>query len=264
MNLNDISTQLLYVTLPISVIKDKGNNEFGTGFLVNYQSSEDANSSIPLLITNWHVVKDADKINLRMSSANDAGMPISTDHINLELNAKDWVKYYDKELDLAVMLMGPVFNNLSTLGKKFFYRTISFNLFPDEKIIGDLAALEEVVFIGYPSGILDAYNLSPLIRRGITSTPVWRNYEGKPRFVIDAGVFPGSSGSPVFILNQGSYATKEGVAIGSRLYFLGVIATSFIRQEVGQQNTYLGLGEVIKSNKVKEFIVQTLSKLNVE
>jgi hypothetical protein len=172
------------------------------------------------------VVKDAEKIILRMSSANDAGLPVSTDSINLELNAKDWIKYYDETLDLA--------------------------------------ALEEVVFIGYPSGIFDAYNLSPLIRRGITSTPVWRNYEGKPRFVIDAGVLPGSSGSLVFILNQGSYATKEGINLGSRLYFLGVIATSFIRQEVGQQNTYLGLGEVIKSNKIKEFIEQILNKLNVE
>lgn len=263
MNLNDISTQLLYVTLPISVIKNNGNNEFGTGFFVSYQAGEDINSTIPLLITNWHVVKDAEKIILRMSSANDAGLPVSTDPINLELNAKDWVKYYDETLDLAVMLMGPVFNNLSNLGKKFFYRTISFNLFPDEKVMGDLAALEEVVFIGYPSGIFDAYNLSPLIRRGITSTPVWRNYEGKPRFVIDAGVFPGSSGSPVFILNQGSYATKEGINLGNRLYFLGVIATSFIRQEVKQQNTYLGLGEVIKSNKIKEFIDQTLNKLNI-
>ena len=57
---------------------------------------------------------------------------------------------------------------------------------------------EEIVFIGYPSGLRDEHNSTPLIRRGITASPIWNDFGNDPIFLIDAGVYPGSSGSPVF------------------------------------------------------------------
>ena len=62
--------------------------------------------------------------------------------------------------------------------------------------------------------------------------------------MIDAGVFPGSSGSPVFIYNQGSYPTKDGIAIGSRVLFVGVLTKTLQRKNDG---AYLDLGVVINS-----------------
>src|SRR4029078_10537356 len=147
MNLNEISTQLLYVTVPIEVKNKDGSKELGTGFLVSQQNGKDPKSSIPLLITNWHVIKNANTINISMSAADENGMPIRTDPITAELNANDWIKHYDPDLDLALILMGPLFNKLSTLGKRFCYKTIPFDLFPNDKTIEELAALEEVVFI---------------------------------------------------------------------------------------------------------------------
>ncbi len=53
-----------------------------------------------------------------------------------------------------------------------------------------------------------------------------------PSFLIGASVFGGSSGSPVFILNQGAYATRDGgINIGSRFHFIGVIAAVFLRKQ---------------------------------
>lgn len=83
MNLEDISTQLLYVTLPITVKKNDGGGEFGTGFFINYQRENDSNSTIPLLVTNWHVVKNAKTINLQICSADGESKPKNTDPIFL-------------------------------------------------------------------------------------------------------------------------------------------------------------------------------------
>ncbi|MFR3321383.1 MAG: hypothetical protein ACLTSZ_09905 [Lachnospiraceae bacterium] len=83
-----------------------------------------------------------------------------------------------------------------------------------EEQIEYFAAIEDITFIGYPSGLYDSVNKLPIIRQGITATPIWNQFNGENVFLIDAGVFPGSSGSPVFIYNHGSYPTKDGIAIG--------------------------------------------------
>ena len=57
----------------------------------------------------------------------------------------------------------------------------------------------------------------------------------------------------MFIINQGSYGTKGGLVIGTRLLFVGVITSTMLRTEaIG--NAYLGLGRVVKSSAVKSAI----------
>ena len=51
--------------------------------------------------------------------------------------------------------------------------------------------------------------------------------------LIDASIFPGSSGSPVFLCNIGSYSPKgKGLVVGSRIFFLGVVTSVFIRKDL--------------------------------
>ena len=77
--------------------------------------------------------------------------------------------------------------------------------------------------IGYPNGLWDSYNNMPIIRRGVTATNVKLDYNNKKEFLIDIAAFPGSSGSPVFIYNQGSYPVEDGIVVGNRLILLGVL-----------------------------------------
>ena len=70
-------------------------------------------------------------------------------------------------------------------------------LFESEEL-EQLEAIEEVVLIGYPAGIRDPAHLTPIARKGITATPPAWDYGGRPTFLVDASVFHGSSGSPVF------------------------------------------------------------------
>lgn len=57
MNINDISTQLLYTTVPIYTLMSDGRQSSGTGFI--FSVLEENNKSIPLLITNYHVLNTA-------------------------------------------------------------------------------------------------------------------------------------------------------------------------------------------------------------
>jgi V8-like Glu-specific endopeptidase len=53
--------------------------------------------------------------------------------------------------------------------------------------------------------------------------------------VVDMACFPGSSGSPVLVYNNGAYADKNGAtSIGSRLIFIGVLFSGPILQEDGE------------------------------
>lgn len=93
-------------------------------------------------------------------------------------------------------------------GVDLFIRCVETSMIPNEEQIKQMDAIEPITFIGYPNGIWDSTNLLPVARRGTTASPIEVDFEGSPRFLIDASVFGGSSGSPVFILNQGSFATR--------------------------------------------------------
>jgi hypothetical protein len=188
--------------------------------------------------------------------------PDRSRRLRVELDSATLAAHTSSELDLAVIPIGPALNQLEAAGRPAFFRSVSPDLIPTAEAREQLAALEEIVFIGYPSGIRDEKNASPLIRRGITSTPVWNDYEGKPTFLIDAGVFPGSSGSPVFILNQGGYVTKNGVSLGNRLLFLGVISQTMIRKGAANE-TFLGLGHVVRSDALGGFLDKVIKLLVV-
>jgi len=128
-------------------------------------------------------------------------------------------------------------------------------------VVADLAALEEVTFIGYPSGLYDEHNVTPITRKGITATPPWNDFQGQPAFLIDAGVFPGSSGSLVFIFNQGAYATRGGLTLGSRLLFMGVLTEAILRTEKDVPPVFLGIGRVTKASRLRQFAEQVRTKL---
>jgi hypothetical protein len=178
------------------------------------------------------------------------------------------------------MPLVPIIQEIEKTGKHIFYKSVPHSIIPTQDQLDALDAIEEILFVGYPSGIFDTKNLLPIIRRGTTATPPQVNYEGKPMFLVDASVFPGSSGSPVFIYNSGSYSDKRGnVYVGSsRLLFLGVIAQVVIREEQGKidfvsiptaqipiikTQQMIDLGVVYKSSTVLETVLDFLKMANV-
>lgn len=254
MNINDLSTQLLYTTVPIFGIKNDNSQVSGTGFIFSIFDKEDTSKYMPLLITNYHVMEGVVEGFIEFSLAEN-NIPIKGKSIKINFYA-DALKNKLGNLDLIAIPLAEALNNLGENNIHVFYRTISEEMIPTISQVEELSALEQITFIGYPSGLYDDYNKTSLIRQGITATPIWNNFKGEPIFLIDAGVFPGSSGSPVFIYNQGSYSTKDGISIGNRLLFVGIISETILRQGT----TYLGLGRAINSRAMYNELENIIKK----
>jgi hypothetical protein len=165
------------------------------------------------------------------------------------------------------------------MGEEVYYSCIDFELIPTAEQLEELDALEEVVFVGYPSGLFDSVNLLPVFRRGVTATPLQIDHNGRPLFLVDASVFPGSSGSPVFIYNLGGYGSRKGLHTGTRLFFLGIIAEVAYRLEEGSlefrsiptahipvivTREMIDLGVVFKARTVVDTVQGLLSALEAE
>jgi hypothetical protein len=114
----------------------------------------------------------------------------------------------------------------------------------------DLLPGRDVWFIGYPENRFDTVHNLPLLRKGCIASIPTVDFNSAKEFVIDAQVFFGSSGSPVFGILDGKYR------------LLGVVSQTMIRNNQLQKapsnvlstQEVLGLGIVIKSTLVKELI----------
>lgn len=257
MNINDISTQLLYTTVPIYAQKRDGSFSSGTGFIFSLMEQQD--TSIPLLITNYHVLQDSIAGFVEFHIA-EKGLP-SEKSIRIQFNESIIIGNKLGNLDLIAIPLAGTLNDLQQKDIHIFYRAVAENMVPKDEEIEYFAAIENITFIGYPNGLYDNINKLPIIRQGITATPIWNQFKGEDVFLIDAGVFPGSSGSPVFIYNHGSYPTKDGIAIGNRLLFIGVISETMIRNEADGRS-YLDLGKVIASKVMYKEVTKFIRNIN--
>lgn len=260
MNLNDISTQILYTTAPIWCEQSDGTQTFGTGFILSLPAPGDEKQQIPLLVTNAHVVKNASRGLIELPERSGDKPKIGA-RLRIEVDGSMLTRHIADQDDLALLPIGGLLNQLEKENRPVFFRSVTPGLIPTAEAMDEFAALEEITFIGYPSGLYDEHNVSPIIRQGITATPLWNNFQGEPAFLVDAGVFPGSSGSPVFIMSQGAYTHKGGLTIGNRLFFLGVLTEAIQRTEPNMPPVFLGIGKVIKSARVQEFAERTVATL---
>lgn len=256
MEINDIGTQLLYTTVPIYAHNSDKSLSTGTGFLFSVRESE--TESIPLLITNYHVLKDA-MLGFVELHIGEKGFPTDkTIRVQFDKSIIDGNKL--GKLDLIAVPLAGTFNDFQNRNIEIFFRTVDQNMVPTKEQEDKLSAIENITFIGYPSGLYDEKNKISIIRQGITATPIWNDFKGEEVFLIDAGVFPGSSGSPVFIYNQGTYPVKDGIALGSRLIFVGVLSKTMLRDNATEK-AYLNLGEVINSRAMYRELNKFIQRL---
>lgn len=258
MNIDEVATQLLYTTVPLWVETVDNRRVTGTGFIYSIPIDGSDQRSLPFLVTNSHVVGDVKRLVCEFARRSD-NKPVKGDKATVEV-ASSLISRNDS-LDVATVLLGPVVNALEAKNTPVFFRAVAPSLIPSAEQIEKMSAIEEVTFIGYPSGVYDSVNINPVVRRGITATPMWNDFNGEPTFLIDAGVHPGSSGSPVFLYNQGSYTDGNTVVIGSRLHFLGMLGQSLVSKTTQQM---LGLGVVLKAQAIHDHLSALASKMKTD
>lgn len=192
----------------------------GTGFYFQFKIDS---LYLPVIVTNYHVIKKTDKckLNFTESILNKPNYgSIITETINYSENP--WIRH--PKVDLAILPINPIIQNIIKTENKIPYVIYyTEDLLPTKKLLDSLSAIEEVFMIGYPKGLWDKTNNLPIVRKGITATPVYLDYEGNNQFLLDIPIYSGSSGSPVVLLNQGSFPSRTGaLAIGNRLALLGI------------------------------------------
>lgn len=279
MQVNSISEQLFFTTVRIDTAATNGDHGSGTGFFFSHKVGD---QNFPFIVTNKHVVMGMREGALSFLQRQDQRPSLGNGfRLGIEGWSQAWFGHPSPDIDIAICPFAPLEAEIKDQhGIDLFYRYVNSEMIPNEQQLKDLDAVESVTFIGYPNGIWDSKNLLPVARRGTTASPIEVDFEHTPRFLIDASVFGGSSGSPVFILNQGSWAQKNGgLVAGSRLYFVGVIAAVFFRtqfnqivavpiptqtQPMAKQQEMIDLGIVFKARTVVETIEAFLKARGVD
>ena len=222
--------QLFFTTVRIeSILKD--GQSFGTASIFSYPYE---NSNALFLVTNKHVIANAYITRFFFTATEDGQHPNIGERFDIEISNLQWHGHPSPDIDVAVTPLVPILSESSKTEKYPFFKSITLSIIPNLEQLNTLDAVESVTFVGYPNGIFDEVNLLPILRRGVTATPLQIDYNGEPTFLIDASVFPGSSGSPVFICDNGGYSSRGNFTVGSRAFFLGIIAKVLVRSERGQ------------------------------
>jgi Trypsin-like peptidase domain len=265
--------QLFFCTTRIEARSADGKtNSTGTGFIFSYKIDE--TNQIPFIVTCRHVVGGFASGTFSFVQSKD-GKPNLGQKCEVTVSNLQSLVFYDSDnkIDVALIPLVPILRYFEATGQKPFYVNLGKSLIPDKNATEDLSAIQPIVFIGYPYGIHDEVNSLPIARRGYTASPYVVDYNGLPLFLIDANVFPGSSGSPVMVLDEGAYASHGGLIMGGRSYLLGIVDQAYIHTDQGvvkfiplptqfvptyDEHQYFNLGAVIKAkailNTMSEFM----------
>ena len=218
-----LSEQLTYSTVLISCNYADGTSGCGTGFIIDLCYYKDTSMHIPVIITNNHVIENSVETSFEFCLKDDEGNPLDNQTFRVIYNGNAWIHHPDNDVDLTCLPFAQVLNETQQRNIKVFYIPLRTDLIAKQEQINQLSAMEEVIMLGYPIGLMDQFNHKPIIRKGITATHIKKDYQGKKEFLVDMACFPGSSGSPIFILNEGAYMQNNSLYAGSRLMLVGIL-----------------------------------------
>lgn len=224
-----IFTELIRTTARIETFDPKGLVSVGTSFFVLFDRETQPGF---LLVTNRHVVEG--KIAARVAISSNRDSTAVVEHVIVPQLQQQIVYHPDPDIDLAAIPWGGATSGIFQKGSHPGWLNIEEKYFLSREMANDLSPHETVAMIGYPNGIYDPFSNLPIIRSGNTATPIFADYLKKPQFLLNAGCFPGSNGSPVFLVNEGSYSTKDGFVVGSRVYLAGVLCATYTQELTGK------------------------------
>lgn len=259
-----------------TVLIETGAGGGGTGFFVGRSISPDQWKLF--IVTNKHVLSDDASVRKSMREVKL--------HINVEKNGTlvgettdyplmdasgSWVREHpDANTDVLAINAVPLFSVRKDIRNQFVPEAMFATAAKRAEL--DITAGEEIMVIGYPSGIRQGKTNHPLIRQGIIATRIGEELHEEVQqpngqigvrisraFLVDGATIPGSSGSPVVLKPVTGRYQHGTIVMGSTIpVLLGIIAeTRFapIKLKWGAIPGFAGLGLAFDV----ETIVETLN-----
>ena len=227
----------------------QGRQIQGTGFFYDELAPEDPNTKgfywreveATWIVTNRHVLLPKvegneiipDTITFHVRKVVGQGIvwePVILDVTEIKKRLK---LHTDSEVDVAILRVDDLLRERMKPGNIYMtLSSVSEEDLPENKNISAEVA-DDVVIIGYPKGFYDEKNIFPIVKSGIIATRWGMNFNDMPVFLIDAKLFPGSSGS-VVVTKPISSIVAEGPMKDERetqFAFLGIYSGEPFRQQ---------------------------------
>ena len=269
-----LNEEFLRSTVLVSFDEARGVQSFGTGFFVFRPTSGDQGHV--LLVTNKHVLPPAGTprtITIRVSTS-------PADNPSIHLVEVPVVGTDGKYLSNVRLHPNPDFDVAAVnvtetiLKEKIKAIWLPLDLFstPERLKTEGITIGDEIFLLGFPDSIYDPRNASPILRAGVIATNPLEGYAFNDAlkkkfdlpdkidgFLIDANVFPGSSGSVVILKQQVATIGPHGeTKLGSAKkvpYVLGIVSGSIpITDNALGSTQRMGLGIVYSAEAIRTLI----------
>jgi hypothetical protein len=235
----------------------------GTGFLVGRPFGQ--GQWRILLVTNKHVL-DIDSVKRRALKSVRLHINVQregniigevVEYPLTDTTGPWWREHPSPDIDVLAITAVPLFNSRSDIANRCVPEEM-FGLAAKRREL-DITAGEDIVVVGYPSGIRQGKTNSPLIRQGIIASRIGEElHEEVPQpgggttlrvsraFLIDGATIPGSSGSPVVLKPVTGRHHGNNIVMGTAPpVLLGIVAeTRFAPISTGKATIpgFAGLG----------------------
>lgn len=250
------------VFLNTVLIENLTDSETGTGFIIS-KPAEEGKQKL-LLFSNKHVFwgkKDKDTQNIKKvirltfhkRKEDDTYELGQTHSFQIEIERTPGKGYFDHPN--SIVDVGCV--NVSSLNNQGIKLNIpvldinEFTIFDRSELFAGM----KILFVGYPSAFYDKKNFLPVMRSGTIASIPRVDFNGEPSILLDAQVFPGSSGSPVFYEVKGKYQLLGIISSGVRKGLDFVEIESSSEEKTNKTSIpveWLGLGLLFINETIKE------------
>lgn len=155
---------------------------------------------------------------------------ITLSHDDLEKRLR---LHRDSTIDIAVLHISDLLRERIVDDKNYMsWSAVSADDLPQNCGI-PVQVADDVIVIGYPRGFYDTHNLFPIVKSGMVASRWGMHFKSEPVFLIDAKLFPGSSGS-IVLSKPITSVVADGPIAGSKeahFAFLGVYSGEPYLQE---------------------------------
>lgn len=145
-----IAELLAYATVRLECILSNGVISTGTGFVMAFLVRRDRNTSVPVILTNKHVVRGSVSVRFVFTEVIEGKASKTLLTFDLPVGEKDWIKHPNEDIDLCAMPIAPILRHVQSRGKSVAYTPLPMSIVATDERLDDYLQLDEVVIIGYP------------------------------------------------------------------------------------------------------------------